>query len=174
MRLHEQISRIKEVMGVISEKLQDITGIPLYHKTSTLRGLDIINSDSLRSGSLPSGDYLGYDRRLARTKHQNAISFTRDKNWVPNSTIGIGLESPLEDTDMTFVVDRDKLKTKYKVEPFNYSGIEPEHINTEKNLELEERVMTNEIYPLHKFIIDIIYTGNDPEVQEQIDNYFKR
>jgi hypothetical protein len=63
MNLQENILRIKEVMGIISEKLEDIQGTPLYHKTSTIRGIDIMNSDSLR-GTLPSGEYLGYDKRL--------------------------------------------------------------------------------------------------------------
>jgi hypothetical protein len=167
------INRIKEVMG-LNEVFDDIIGIPLYHKTSTSRGLDIINSDALRAGSLPSGDYLSYDKRLARTKHQNAISFTRDKNWDPGHTIGIGLESPLEDSNMTFVADRNKLRTKYKVESFNYAGIEPDYEHHSKNDELEERVMTNEIYPLHRYLIDIIYTGDNPEVQQQIDEYLNR
>ena len=152
----------------ISENLKDIQGSPLYHKTSTNRGMDIINTDSLR-GVLPSGDYLGLDTRLANTKTQTAISFTRDKNWQPNNTIGIGLDSPLEDTEITFIVDKDKLKTKYKVEPFNHFGTDSEY--KEKFNELEERVMSNEIYPLHKYIIDIIYIGDNPEVQEIIDNY---
>ena len=171
--LQEQISRIKSLMGVISEKLEDIQGTPLYHKTSTSRGIDIINTDSLR-GVLPSGDYLGNDKRLSNTKTQTAISFTRDKNWQPNNTIGVGLDSPLEDTGITFVVDRDKLKTKYKIEPFNYHGLDPDSDYKEKFNELEDRAMTNEIYPLHKYVIDIIYTGDNPEVQEIIDSYLNR
>jgi hypothetical protein len=171
--LQEQIYRIQEMMGVISEKLEDIQGTPLYHKTSTSRGIDIINSDSLR-GTLPSGEYLRDDDRLRKTKTQTAISFTRDKNWQPNNTIGIGVGSKLEDTGITFVVDKSKLKTKYKVEPFNYHGIDPDSEYKEKFNELEERVMTNEIYPLHKYVIDIIYTGDNPEVQEIIDNYLNR
>mgnify|MGYP003342718623 CR=1 FL=1 len=123
MNLQEDIERIKQVMGLITERLSDIQGTPLYHKTSTKRGLDIISSDSLK-GVLPSGEYLRDDKRLRNTKTQTAISFTRDKNWQPNNTIGIGLDSPLEDTGMTFVVDKDKLKTKYKIEPFNYHGLE--------------------------------------------------
>jgi hypothetical protein len=174
MNLQENIDRIKEVMGVVSETLDDITGKPLYHKTSTSRGLDIINTDSLRAGSLPSGDYLKYDKRIANTKHQNAISFTRDKNWNPDYTIGIGLDEPLEDSNMTFIVDRDKLRTRYKVEPFNYWGIEPDYKHNRKNDELEERVMTNEIYPLHKYIIDIIYTGDDPQVRQIIKQYLNK
>jgi len=170
MTLHENIHRIKQVMGIISERLEDIKGTPLYHKTSTNRGLDIISSNSLR-GTLPSGEYLSHDKRLARTKHQNAISFTRDKNWIPNSSIGIGLESPLEDNDMIFVVDKNKLRTKYRVEPFNYPGIEPDYEHHKKNDELEERVLTDEIYPLRKYLTDIIYTGDNPKVQSIIDNY---
>jgi hypothetical protein len=34
--------------------------------------------------------------------------------------------------------------------------------------------MTNEIHPLHKYIIDVIYTGGDPKVQEIINNYLNR
>jgi hypothetical protein len=158
----------------LNEVFGDIKGTPLYHKTSANRALEIINSDSLRAGSLPSGDYLNYDKRLANTKHKNAISFTRDKNWNPWYSIGMGLESPLEDTDIIFVVDKDKLKTKYKVEPFNYFGIESDYEYKKKNDELEERVMTNQIYPLRKYIIDIIYNGNNPKIQRKIDNYLDR
>jgi hypothetical protein len=172
MNLQENIQRIREMMN-LNERLEDIQGTPLYHKTSTNRGLDIINSDSLR-GVLPSGDYLGLDKRLARTKTQTAISFTRDKNWAPGQTIGVGFDTPMEDSNITFVVDKDKLKTKYEVEPFNYYGLDPEDTQTSKGGEFEERVLTNEIYPLHKYIIDIIYTGDNPEVQEIIDNYLNR
>ena len=143
------------------------------HKTSTKRGIHIINSDTLK-GSLPSDDYLKIDKRLGNTKTQIAISFTRDKNWEPNNTIGVGLDSPLEDTGITFVVDKDKLKTKYKIEPFNYHGLDPDSDYKEKFNELEERVMTNEIYPLHEYVIDIIYSGNNPEVQDVINKYLNR
>jgi len=161
----------RDTTGFIDEALSDIHGEPLYHKTSTQRGLDIIKSNLLKSGPVPSGDYLNYDKRLANTKHQTAISLTRDKNWKPNHTIGLGLETPLEDTDMVFVLDKNKLKTKYKIEPFNYSGIEPDYKHHTKNDELEERVMTDKIYPLRKYLIDILYKGKDPKIQKQIDNY---
>lgn len=173
-RHFDEMCAMEDDLNELNEVFDDIKGTPLYHKTSASRALDIINSDSLRSGSLPSGDYLSYDKRLANTKNQNAISFTRDKNWEPGHTIGIGLESPLEDADITFVVDRDKLRTKYRVEPFNYFGIEPDYEHKEKNDELEERVMTNEIYPLRKYIIDIIYNGDNPKIQRKINNYLNR
>ncbi len=172
MNLQESIRRIKEMMN-LNEKLEDIQGELLYHKTSTNRGLDIINSDSLR-GSLPSEEYLTLDKRLSNTKTQRAISFTRDKNWNPGHTIGVGLDSAIEDSNITFVVDKDRLKTKYVVEPFNYSGIDSRHINTEKNEELEERVLTDEIYPLRKYLIDIEYAGDNPDVRNIIDNYLSK
>jgi hypothetical protein len=171
MKLQEEILRIKSIMGVINESIGDIMGVPLYHKTSTERGLKIMDSDSLIAGSLPSGDYLSYDKRLANTKDQNAISFTRDKHWEPGHTIGTGMEIPLEDTNMVFVVDREKLRTKYRVEPFNYQGIEPDYVHKKKDDELEERVMSSKIYPLRKYVVDIIYSGDDPLVKEKINEY---
>ena len=68
MNLQEQISRIQSMMGVISEKLDDIKGTPLYHKTSTETGIKIINSDSL-IGTKPSDEYLNIDKRLNITDH---------------------------------------------------------------------------------------------------------
>jgi len=161
------------MMGIISERFDDIQGTPLYHKTSTNRGLSIIDSDSLR-GSLPSDEYLKLDKRLANTPKQRAISFTRNKGWVPNNTIGLGLDTKIEDSNITFVVDKDKLKTKYRVEPFNYGGIDPRYVHTTKSDELEERVLTDEIHPLRKYLIDIIYTGDNPKVQSIIDDYLNR
>jgi hypothetical protein len=170
MELNEHIYRLKQLMGVITERMNDIQGTPLYHKTSTNRGLKIIKSDSL-IGSLPSDDYLSLDKKLDNTKTKRSISFTRNKLWKPNHTIGIGMNNPIEDSDITFVVDQDRLKTRYKMEPFNYDGIDPNHSYTTKSDELEERVLTDRIFPLHKFILDIIYTGNNPKVQSIIDDY---
>ena len=181
MNLQENISRIREMMN-LNERLSDIQGTPLYHKTSTNRGLDIINSDSLR-GSLPSEEYLVWDDELRNTKKQRAISFTRDKNWEPDQSIGMGLDSPIEDKDITFVVDSNKLKTKYKLVPFDYATIgdrqlklrgeqlPKEYIRQKKNPEMEERVLTDEIYPLRKYLIDIEYAGDNPDVRNIIDNY---
>jgi len=72
MNLQEQISRIQSMMGVISEKLEDIQGTPLYHKTSTSRGLKIMDSDSLIT-SRPSDEYLKLDDELRNTEKQSAL-----------------------------------------------------------------------------------------------------
>ena len=121
------------------------------------------------------------------------VSFTRDKNFMPNSTIGasiggVGNENKLK---VIFVVDKDKLKSQYKIVPFDYSSIEdrwydkrmkdepdtimqPRAIRTSKSNEYEERVLTNKIEPLRRYIIDIIYKGDNPLVQEKIDEFLGR
>ena len=41
----------------------------------------------------------------------------------------------------------------------------------EKNPELEERVLTKYIHPLNKYVTDIIYKGNNPEVKQRINSF---
>ena len=173
MNLQEQISRIQSMMGIISEKLEDIQGTPLYHKTSTKTGIKIIDSDSL-IGTKPSDEYLKIDKSLANTNKQSAISFTRDKNWKPDQSIGKGSGEAISNSDIIFVVDKAKLQTKYEVEPFNYYGLDPNNTRTSKGGEFEERVLTYRIYPLHKYLIDVIYNGDESEIQEYVDRYKKK
>ena len=173
MNLQENIQRIKEMMGVINEKLDDIKGTPLYHKTSTETGIKIINSDSL-IGTKPSDEYLNIDKRLADTEKQSAISLTREKNWKPDQSIGKGSGESISNDDMVFVLDKSRLETKYEVEPFNYYGLDPNDTGTSKGGEFEERVLTNRIHPLHRYLVDIIYKGSDPEIQVIINDYLNR
>ncbi len=175
MNLQENIQRIQEMMG-LNEKLGDIYGTPLYHITSTNRGLKIIDLDKIIAGNTDNW-HLAFDKRLINSDKQKAISFTRNKNWKPKNknSIGVGV-GPMEDLDMVFVLDREKLKTRYDVEPFNYSGLGSEDSNflRSNQNEFEERVLTDEISPLRKYLLDIIYTGNDPEIKEIINTYLNR
>ena len=176
MNLQEQISRIKSMMGIISEKLEDIQGMLLYHLTSTDNGLKIINSDKIVAG-LTDKFHLDFDKRLMNSDKKKAISFTRNKNWGPRDTyeIGGGVLA-IEDLEMIFVLDKEKLKTRYSVVPFSYSGLGSDKSNflrSDEN-EFEERVLTDKITHLHKYIVDILYKGNDPKVQEIIDIYLNR
>lgn len=158
----------------IVERVDDITGSPLYHHTSEERALDIIRQDKLR-GSLPSSDYLELDKRLSQTTSQSAVSLTRDKNFIPGITIGASWDKP-KDLNVVFVLDSNKLKTRYKVEPFNYSSIDSrifDDMGYEKNPEMEERVLTKFIYPLRKYVTNIIYKGNDTYVKDKINQYMK-
>jgi len=183
---------VKSCDEVLTESIKDIEGTPLYHHTTESRALSIMNSDMMRA-TKPDDDLLELDPTLANTKHQSMVSFTRDKNFMPNSTIGasiggVGNENKLK---VIFVVDKDKLKSQYKIVPFDYSSIEDRWydkrmkdepdtimqsraIRTSKSNEYEERVLTNKIEPLRRYIIDIIYKGDNPLVQEKIDEYLNK
>lgn len=162
-------------LKIIVEKLRDSNEFPLYHHTSEERAMRIIDENRMK-GSVPDEEYLNIDKRLAKTKHKSAISLTRDKNFEPGLSIGVSTETPTN-LNVIFVLDRNKLKQQYKIEPFNYSSLFPEieaDMGYEKNPELEERVLTKQIYPLRPYVIDIIYKGSNPEVQDKIDNYLNR
>jgi hypothetical protein len=159
---------------VISERIEDIGGTPLYHHTSEDRAVDIMDQDKLR-GSLPSEDYLELDKRLSQTPSKSAVSLTRDKNFTPGITIGSSWDSP-KDLNVIFVLDSNKLKTRYKIEPFNYSSIDPrifDDMGYEKNPEMEERVLTRYIHPLRKYVTNIIYKGNDEYVKDKINQFMQ-
>lgn len=145
-------------------------GSPLFHHTSEERAIKIMDEDTLR-GSIPSDSYLDLDTRLKRSKSQASISFTRDKNFEPGLSIGSSWESP-KDLNVIFVLDRNKLKTRYKIEPFNYTFLDSSNDQVyEKNPELEERVLSRKIEPLRPFVVDIVYRGSDPEVKQKITDY---
>jgi hypothetical protein len=163
MNIQEHLNLVR---NLINERLGEIEGIPLYHFTSTPRAIKIIMNNALKAGSNVSGDNLEIDKRLANSKDQRAISFSRDKNMQPDSSLGMGADEILEDNDVIFVLDRDKLRTKYKVEPFD-----PYFDSKGKNPEREERVLSAEIKPLSFYVTDIIYKGNNKEVQKLIDWY---
>jgi hypothetical protein len=148
-----------------------------------------MNTDMMR-GTKPDDDILDVDPTLANTKHQSMVSFTRDKNFIPDQSIGasIGGDRDASKLKVIFVVDKDKLRTNYKVVPFDYGALEDRWYEKEKkedpetnrqprapregkNKEYEERVLTNKIQPLRRYIIDIIYKGDNPLVQEKIDEY---
>ena len=127
----------------------------------------------------PGFTYLNLDRTLKQSKHKTMVSFTRDKNFIPDGSIGNSGDGPRIKPDMLnviFVADRSRLKSRYRVVPFDYGTIANKAWmdpvpRTRKNPEVEERVLTDRIYPLRQYITNIIYTGQDPEVQKKIDQY---
>ena len=183
---------VKSCDEVLTESLEDIQGMPLYHHTTESRALSIMNTNMLR-GTRPDDDILAVDPTLDNTQHQSMVSFTRDKNFVPNGTIGAsaGGLGDSKKLSVIFVVDKDKLKSNYKIVPFDYSALEdrwydkrvkdepdtimqPKAIRTSKSNEYEERVLTNKIQPLRRYVTDIIYKGDNPLVQEKIDEFLGR
>jgi len=184
MNLQQSIRRI--LKEELNEILQDIQGAPLYHHTTESRALSIMNSDTMK-GTRPDDDILEVDPTLTNTPNQSMISFTRDKNFIPSSTIGagsggIGDASKLK---VIFVLDKEKLKSRYKVVPFDYKSLEdrwnkkrqdpenrePTPPRMGKDNEYEERVLTNKIFPLKRYLIDIIYKGNNPFFEEKKNEY---
>ena len=180
-----------KLIDTLLEKLEDMRYSPLYHMTSDKSALRIMNSDML-VGSIPYAEMMVKDKQLNTKRGPHQISFTRNKSWVPNpSSLGPGDSAP-ENLDVIFVVDKHRLKTKYRVTPFDYSGLasnpwdrntkeykdffndgeEPEDmLDYERSDEYEERVITDKIQPLRPYLIDIIYKGDNPEVQSIINQY---
>ena len=164
--------------NIISEKLRDMVPSPIYHHTTEERALGIMNSNMLKGSSI-FPELLNLDPTLKHSKHKTMVSFTRDKNFVPDASIGNSGDGPRVKPDtlnVIFVADRNRLKTRYRVVPFDYSTLADKAWmdaipRSRKNPEVEERVLTDRIYPLRQYITNIIYTGQDPEVQKKIDEY---
>jgi len=166
----------------LNEKLKDINSSqvnvsPLYHFTDELSAIEIMNTDTLEGSRPPDDDILDLDPTLKNTKHHRMISFTRNFNWKPGSTIGQGKLGIEKKQTVVFELDRDKVRTKYRLVPYNYWNTEdkwyekrakeePDFVpnrNPNRGDEYEERALTEKIYPLSNYIVDIKYIG--PEFQ---------
>lgn len=182
----------EQIKRVISEKLGDMMNVhPIYHYTTSFGARQIIDTDTL----LGSGDGDAWDdEKVKSSKHNKYVSFTRNRNLdLSKQTLGIGtgnLDMEIDDNevvlDVIFVINRDKLKTRYKIEPFSYdsmlgtydrkdNGDENEDderpVYNQKDKELEERVLIDRISPLRPYVMDIIYTGPDKILKKKIKEY---
>ena len=176
------------------DSLKDmVNNNPIYHYTTSQSARKIIDTDTLLGG----GDNTFKDDKLKNSKHGKYISFTRDRNLdLTKQNYGIGggtIDPDLDDTelvvDVIFVINRDKLKTRYKLEPFSFDsmvghyeyndtedyGDDEEDFErvgyTEKDKEKEERVLIDKIAPLRPYIMDIIYNGPDKNLKKRIKEY---
>ena len=167
-----------KLQDILLEKLRDMVSVPIYHHTTEERALGIMNGNML-VGSKQYEEVMNLDRTLKQSKHKTMVSFTRDKNFIPDGSIGNSSNGPRIKPDMLnviFVADRSRLKSRYRVVPFDYGTIANKAWmdpvpRSRKNPEVEERVLTDRIYPLRQYLTNIIYTGNNPEVQKKIDEY---
>ena len=171
MNLQENIQRIRERMNLMEE---ETNGGLLYQLTSTNRGVMIIGSDKLIAGKTPYLQ-LNYDEKLKNTKTQKAISFTTNNDWIPKQieSLGVGSSDSLGNLDIKFVLSKDRLQQDYEIETFNFDDILPSFLRDGFS-EYEERVLTDEISPLSKYVVDIVYKGDDIEVQNLIDKYLNK
>lgn len=168
------------LLTVLEAIMKDMTP-KLYHFTTEDNLLKILATDSLIA-SEPDTNYLELDKRLKQSKKQRAISLTRDKALDP-SGLNIGNPEDIGSADydpnenakrinVVIVLNANRLKQRYKIEPFNYDALDKFHgIPVTKNKESEERVMTDKIPNLHRYILNIEYRGNNPETREEIDRY---
>ena len=153
----------------------------LYHFTTEDNALKIMQQDTLL-GPKQNEYYLELDKRLGASKHKTAVSLTRDKMMDP-SGMNLGAPDDIHTADydpnesakrltVIFVLDGSKLRQRYKIEPFNYDALDKYHgIPLTKNKEAEERVMTDKINDLHRYIINIEYKGSNPKIKLAIDQY---
>ena len=105
-----------KLQNILFEALSDMANIqPIYHYTTSDAAHMIIDSDTL-IGRDPDVGF--YDEHLARAKKKAAISFTRERNMDLTKSMNWGNtnDDVGEDElvfDVVFVINRDKLKTKY-------------------------------------------------------------
>lgn len=168
------------LLTVLEAIIKDFTP-KLYHFTTEDNLLKILATDSLIA-SEPDSYYLELDKRLKSSKKQRAISLTRDKGFDP-SGMNIGNPEDIGSPDydpqknaarinVMIVLNADRIKQRYKIEPFNYDALDKFHgIPVTKNKESEERVMTDKIPNLHRYILNIEYKGSNPEIIKMIDDY---
>lgn len=112
------------------------TGL-LYHITSFQSLIDILKSDTIKVGVT------------------GAISFTRNKNFLTKPSGSIILSG----VGVMISLDVEKLTNKYKVEPYNYHGLDV-HVGDE----MEERVLKRNISSVKNLIKEItLYETYFPE-----------
>lgn len=187
-----------KLQTILFEALSDMANVhPIYHYTTAKSAHKILESDML----LGSDDGNAWDdKKVNNSKHKKYISFTRDKNFdLSDETWGIGagdIDNDLDDSelviDVIFVINRDKLKTRYKLQPFSFNSMigdyeyNPEDDEdydpnedyggeppgyTQKDKELEERVLIDKIAPLKPYVMDIIYNGPNVVLKKKIKEY---
>jgi len=100
----------------------------LYHTAPLSNAINILKEDQI----WPS---FGYDEK------KRTISFTRDKNFTYGKRL------------VTFVLDQEKLRNKYRLRPFNYYVHGPD--NPKKDKFEAEELMYGYLKDLHKYLTGI-------------------
>jgi hypothetical protein len=154
-----------KLQNILFEALSDMANIqPIYHYTTSYAAHKIIDSDTLL-GRDPDVGY--YDKQLDRAKKKAAISFTRNRNMDLRQSLDWGnLDGDVDDNelvfDVVFVINRDKLRTKYKLEPFSfdYSMMHEEVTDKEEKIDFDN--------------MDFNRYMNDPEYKKAFFDYYSK
>jgi len=117
----------------------------IYHYTTFEAGLKILHSNQLKSGE-------SADSTIAKPIF--AISFTRDKRFHNNHTVGFGESSFGNIPQVRFTIDGNKLSNKFKIRPYSQQGA---FSKNRKGFEAEERVISNKPFtiPISKYLISV-------------------
>jgi hypothetical protein len=152
-----------KLQNILFEALSDMANIqPIYHYTTSDAAHKIIDTDTLL-GRDPDVGF--YDEHLARAKKKAAISFTRERNMDTSYSRDWGnTNDDVDDSellfDVVFVINRDKLKTRYKLEPFSFD-YSMEKMNEAVKDELQKIDYTN---------VDMGRLLSDPEYRDAFIN----
>jgi hypothetical protein len=149
-----------KLQNILFEALSDMANIqPIYHYTTSDAAHKIIDTDTLL-GRDPDVGF--YDKNLARAKKKAAISFTRERNMNLTSSRDWGnTNDDVDDServfDVVFVINRDKLKTKYKLEPFSF----------DYSMEKVHESISDEIQKIDYTNVDMGRLLTDPEYRDE-------
>lgn len=137
------MKRLKRFENFIEESYLLGSRAPLYHTAPITNSYGILKEDKLKSTVIPDKFW------SANYPAPRVISFTRNKDFI------------YENYPVTFVLDGDKLKNKFKIRPMDYfvktvgTHMKPKSMRAADNFEFEEAVEAKEINDLHKFLIEI-------------------
>lgn len=132
----------------LDEAMLDGSHAYLYHATNLLLAVEIIKSNIIKAGGWESRGT--HDPKDYGNRHK-FVSMTRNLNFAKSWRTG----------DVVFVIDQNKLRSRFKVTPFDYfdysikGGVGFE--TDSKNLRSEaEEYVTKDIYPLDKYLVKIL------------------
>jgi hypothetical protein len=152
-----------KLQNILFEALSDMANIqPIYHYTTSDAAHKIMDSDTLL-GRDPDVGF--YDEHLARAKRKAAISFTRDRNMDLRQSMNWGNTNDDVDEselvfDVVFVINRDKLKTRYKLEPFSF----------DYSMDKMQESVSDELKKIDYSNIDMGRLMRDPEYRDAFIN----
>lgn len=128
---------------------------PLYHSMNLMKAYNAMKRDILYGSMVQQ--YKDGQRKI-----KNGISLTRNKNLRYK-------DQSDEPNDVQFVFDTDKLKSHYKLFPFDYwKGKYGIHIKKGDyvNKDEDEEILVGNIKNLHKYVTEI-------ELNSRLITYFK-
>jgi hypothetical protein len=130
----------------------------IYHYTTFEAGLKILYSNQLKSGETADS---------TKDNPIYGVSFTRDKRFHDNHTVGFDIGSSGQIPQVRFTVDGDKLSNRYKIAPYAQDALKSKVFQKDSEyFESEERVISNKPFTIaltdYLISIDVLVEYNKP------------